>query len=248
MSAALRLAQLQKAHGGKPLAIAVLEKGREAGAHMLSGAVLDPRALAELVPDFKERGAPLASEVLHDRVYFLTRGGKLTFPITPPPLKNHGNYIISLNRFVRWLGGLAEAEGIDVFTGFPAAEILYEGNQVVGVRTGDRGIGRHGEVKSTFEPGVDIRARVTILADGVRGNLTKALVRRLALDEGRSPQLYALGIKELWEVPKDRVPPGTVIHTMGYPLRMEEFGGGFIYGLPDGLVSVGFVSGLDYRD
>jgi electron-transferring-flavoprotein dehydrogenase len=249
MSAALRLAQLQKEKGGEPLAIAVLDKAREAGAHMLSGAVLDPSALRQLVPDFKDKGAPLASEVHHDRVYFLTRRGKIKFPLTPPPLRNHGNYIISLNRFVKWLGGLVEAEGIDIFAGFAATEVLYDENgRVLGVRTGDRGIGKHGEKKSTFEAGVDIKARVTILADGVRGNLTKAVVRRLALDEGRAPQLYAIGIKELWEVPKDRVPPGTVIHTMGYPLRMEEFGGGFIYAMPEGLLAVGFVTGLDYRD
>src|SRR3954468_19794549 len=159
MSAALRLAQLQKQDGGEPLAIAVLEKAREAGAHMLSGAVLDPRALKDLVPDFVQRGAPLGSEVHHDHVYFLTRRNKVAFPLTPPPLRNHGNYIISLNRFVKWLGGLVEAEGVDVFTGFSAADILFDGNQVAGVRTGDRGIGRHGEVKSTFEPGVDIRAK-----------------------------------------------------------------------------------------
>jgi electron-transferring-flavoprotein dehydrogenase len=248
MSAALRLAQLQKERGGEPLAIAVLEKAREVGAHMLSGAVLDPSALRHLVPDFKERGAPLASEVHHDHVYFLTRSGKIQFPITPPPLKNHGHYIISLNRFVKWIGGLVEAEGIDVFTGFSASELLYDGDRVVGVRTGDRGVGKHGEQKSTFEPGVDIRAKVTILTDGVRGNLTKALVRRFALDAGRAPQLYAIGIKELWEVPPDRISAGTVMHTMGYPLRRDEFGGGFIYAMPDGLVSVGFVSGLDYRD
>jgi electron-transferring-flavoprotein dehydrogenase len=248
MSAALRLAQLQKAHGGEPLAIAVLEKAREVGAHMLSGAVLDPSALRQLLPDFKERGAPLASEVHHDHVYFLTRSRQIAFPITPPPLRNHGHYIISLNRFVKWMGGLVEAEGIDVFTGFSASEILYDGDRVAGVRTGDRGIGRHGEQKSTFEPGVDIRAKVTILTDGVRGNLTKAVVRRLALDAGRAPQLYAIGIKELWEVPPDRIPAGTVMHTMGYPLRRDEFGGGFIYAMPDGVVSVGFVSGLDYRD
>jgi electron-transferring-flavoprotein dehydrogenase len=248
MSAALRLAQLQKEKGGEPLAIAVLEKARETGAHMLSGAVLDPSALRRLVPDFVAKGAPLACQVLHDRVYYLTRTGKLKFPITPPPLRNHGNYIISLSRFVKWLGGLVESEGIDVFTGFPAVEVLYENDRVAGVRTGDRGIGRHGERKSTFEPGVDIRAKVTILTDGVRGNMTKAVVRRLALDAGRSPQLYAIGIKELWEIPQGRIPPGTVIHTMGYPLRMEEFGGAFIYAMPDGIVSVGFVSGLDYRD
>ena len=248
MSAALRLAQLQKEKGGEPLAIAVLEKAREVGAHMLSGAVLDPSALRRLIPDFVERGAPLASEVHHDHVYFLTRSGRIEFPVTPPPLKNHGHYIISLNRFVKWLGGLVEAEGVDVFTGFAASEILFEGDRVVGVRTGDRGVGKHGEQKPTFEPGVDIRAKVTILTDGVRGNLTKALVRRLALDAGRAPELYAIGIKELWEIPADRLAAGTVIHTMGYPLRRDEFGGGFIYAMPDGLVSVGFVSGLDYRD
>jgi electron-transferring-flavoprotein dehydrogenase len=248
MSAALRLAQLQKDKGGEPLAIAVLEKAREVGAHMLSGAVLDPSALAQLVPDFAAKGAPLATEVHHDQVYFLTRTGKLKFPIIPPPLRNHGNYIISLNRFVKWLGGLVESEGVDVFTGFPAVEVLYDGERVVGVRTGDRGIGKHGERKSTFEPGVDIHAKVTILTDGVRGNLTKAVVRRLALDSGRSPQLYAIGIKELWEIPPDRIPTGSVMHTMGYPLRQEEFGGAFIYAMPNGLTSVGFVSGLDYRD
>jgi electron-transferring-flavoprotein dehydrogenase len=248
MSAALRLAQLQKEKGGEPLAIAVLEKAREAGAHMLSGAVLDPSSLRELVPDFKAKGAPLASEVHHDHVYFLTRTAKVRFPLTPPPMRNHGNYLISLNRFVKWLGGLVEAEGIDVFTGFSASEVLYDGDRVVGIRTGDRGIGRHGERKPAFEPGVDIRAKVTILTDGVRGNLTKALVRRLALDEGRAPQLYAIGIKELWEVPANRVAAGTVIHTMGYPLRMEEFGGGFLYAMPEGVLSVGFVSGLDYLD
>ena len=248
MSAALRLAQLQKQTGGEPLAIALLDKARDAGAHMLSGAVLDPSALRLLVPDFAQKGAPLASGVHEDHVYFLTRSGRFRLPFTPPPLRNHGNYIISLNRFVKWLAGLVEAAGVDIFTGFAATEVLYDGNRVAGVRTGDRGIGKHGEKKPTFEPGVDIKAKVTILADGVRGNLTKAVVRRLALDEGRAPQLYAIGIKELWEVPKDRVASGAVLHTMGYPLRMQEFGGGFVYALPDGLLSVVFVSGLDYRD
>jgi electron-transferring-flavoprotein dehydrogenase len=248
MSAALRLAQLQKEQGGEPLAIGLLEKAREPGAHMLSGAVLDPSTLGQLVPDFKQKGAPLAADVKEDRVYFLTRNAKFKFPVTPPPLQNHGNYIVSLNRLVKWLAGLVEAEGIDIFSGFPASEVLYDGTRVSGVRTADRGLDRHGRPKPAFEPGVDIRAKVTIFADGVRGNLTKALVRRLALDAGKPPQLYAIGIKELWELPKDRLAPGTVIHTMGYPLRMEEFGGAFIYGMPDGLASVGFVSGLDYRD
>src|SRR5216110_1660355 len=165
LSAALRLAQLQKSAGGEPLAIAVLEKAREAGAHMLSGAVLDPSSLRDLVPDFEAKGAPLATPVHEDRVYFLTESGKIRFPITPPPLVNHGNYIISLNRFVKWLAGLVEAEGIDLFTGFPGAGVRMDGDRVIGVRTGDRGIGRHGEQKSTFEAGVDISAKVTIFAD-----------------------------------------------------------------------------------
>jgi len=248
MSAALRLAQLQKERGGEPLAIAVLEKAREVGAHMLSGAVLDPRALRDLVPDFQQHGAPLGAEVGHDHVYFLTRASKFEFPITPPPLQNHGNFIISLNRFVRWLGGLVEAEGIDIFTGFPATEVLFDGETVAGVRTGDRGVDKHGQHKSTFEPGVDIRAKVTIFTDGVRGNLTKSLVRQLGLDDGKSPQAYAIGIKELWEVPAGRTTAGRVAHTMGFPLKPEEFGGGFIYSLPDNLVSLGLVTGLDYRD
>src|SRR5437667_1633473 len=159
LSAALRLAQLQKAAGGEPLAIAVLEKAREAGAHLLSGAVLDPSTLRDLVPDFEAKGAPLATPVHHDRVYFLTPGGKIKFPFTPPPLTNHGNYVISLNKFVKWLATLVEAESIDLFTGFAGADLLIEGARVVGVRTGDRGVGRHGEKKQTFEPGVDIRAK-----------------------------------------------------------------------------------------
>ncbi len=248
MSAALRLAQLQKEKGGEPLAIAVLEKAREAGAHMLSGALLDPSTLKDLIPGFKEMGAPLACAASQDDIYYLTRTGKLRLPITPPFFQNHGNYIISLNKFVKWMGGLVEAEGIDVFTGFPATEVLFEGDAVVGVRTGDRGVDKHGQKKSTFEPGVDIRAKVTILTDGVRGNLTKSLVRQLGLDEGRSPQVYAIGIKELWEVPPGRTTPGRVVHTMGYPLKNEEFGGAFMYTLPDNMVSLGLVTGLDYRD
>jgi electron-transferring-flavoprotein dehydrogenase len=248
MSAALRLAQLQQTTGGEPLNIAVLEKAREIGAHVLSGAVLDPSTLKDLVPDFKAKGAPLAAEARRDDVYFLTRTAKVRLPITPPFFRNHGNYIISLNKFVKWLGGLVEAEGIDVFTGFPATEVLYDGDRVAGVRTGDRGIDKHGQRKPTFEPGVDIRAKVTIFTDGVRGNLTKALVRQLGLDDGKSPAVYALAIKEVWEVPAGRVMPGRVVHTMGYPLRMEEFGGGFLYSLPDNLVSIGLVSGLDYKD
>jgi electron-transferring-flavoprotein dehydrogenase len=248
MSAALRLAQLQQEKGGAPLSIAVLDKAREPGAHMLSGAVLDPSTLRDLIPDFAAKGAPLAAEVHHDDVYFLTSGGKIRFPLTPPPLRNHGNYVISLNKFVKWLAQQVEAAGVDIFNGFAGVEMLYDGSKVVGVRTGDRGIDKHGQRKPTYEPGPDIRAAVTILCDGVRGNLTKQLVQKLHLDEGRLPQLYAIGIKELWELPDDRVPAGSVAHTMGYPLRMEEFGGAAIYGLPERMLAVGFVVGLDYRD
>jgi electron-transferring-flavoprotein dehydrogenase len=248
LSAALRLAQLQKQQGGEPLSIAVLEKAREAGAHELSGAVLDPSTLRDLIPDFKDKGAPLESEVHREHVYFFTSGAKVPFPIIPPPLQNHGNYIISINKFVRWLVEQVEGAGVDFFTGFPGHDILMEGDRVIGVRTGDRGIGKHGEQKPNFEPGVDIQAKVTIFCDGVRGNLTKELMRRLQLGLGKQPEQFAIGLKELWELPKDRVEAGTVIHTLGYPLRHEEFGGAFMYAMPDGLLSLGFVVGLDYKD
>ena len=247
LSAALRLAQLQKA-AGKQLSIAVLEKAAEPGAHLLSGAVLDPKALAELIPDFEAKGAPLVSKVREDRIYFLTRSGKIKFPITPPPLQNHGNYIVSLQQLGKWLSGLVEAEGIDMFSGFAASDLLMEDDRVVGVRTGDRGVSRHGEKRSTFEPGVDIRAKVTILADGVRGNLTRQLIRRSRITVGNQPQLFALGIKELWDVPAGRSAAGTVMHTLGYPLDQKEFGGGFIYAMSETRLSVGFVAGLDYED
>jgi electron-transferring-flavoprotein dehydrogenase len=247
LSAALRLAQLQQA-AGTSFSIALLEKAAEPGAHLLSGAVLDPRALEELIPNFGAKGAPLLSKVLEDRVYFLTETGKFKFPITPPPLRNHGNYVISLQQFAKWMGALAEAAGIDMFAGFAATELLMIDGRVAGVRTGDRGISRHGERKPNYEPGVDVRAKVTILADGVRGNLTKQLIRRSSITVGNQPQLFALGIKELWEVPAGRVPAGTVIHTVGYPLDQREFGGAFVYALSDTRLSVGFVVGLDYQD
>ena len=247
LSAAIRLAQLQKA-AGTTLSVAVLEKAAEAGAHLLSGAVLDPRALAELIPDYEAKGAPLVSKVREDRIYFLTGSGKIKLPVTPPPLRNHGNFIISLQQLGKWMSGLAEAEGIDMFPGFAATDLLMEGHRVVGVRTGDRGVGRHGDKRSTFEPGVEIRAKVTILADGVRGNLTKQLIRRSRISVGNQPQVYALGIKELWDVPAGRLSAGTVVHTLGYPLDQKEFGGGFIYAMSDTRLSVGFVAGLDYED
>jgi electron-transferring-flavoprotein dehydrogenase len=248
LSAALRLAQLQRQRGGERLSVAVLEKAREAGAHTLSGAVLDPSALGELIPDFREKGAPLAAPVQEDRVYFLTQRHKIPLPFVPPPLRNHGSYLVSLNRLVRWLAQQVEAEEIDLFTGFAAQDLLMEGDRVAGVRTGDRGIDKHGNHKPAFEPGVDITAKVTILCDGVRGNLTKRLARRLQLGKDSHPPLFAVGVKELWEVPAGRLPPGTVVHTLGYPLRHEEFGGGFIYALPERQVALGLVAGLEYHD
>jgi electron-transferring-flavoprotein dehydrogenase len=248
LAAALRLTQLQREAGSGALTVAVLEKAREPGAHELSGAVLDPISLKELVPDFEERGAPLEAPVHEDRVYFLTEQHRVRFPITPPPLRNHGNYVISINRFTRWMATLVEAAGVDILAGIAATGILMEEGRVVGVRTGDRGIGRHGEPRATFEAGVDIRAKVTILAEGVRGSVTKELFRRTGLTAGSQPQVYAVGIKELWDVPSGRLPAGTVMHTMGYPLRFEEFGGAFVYAMPQGRISVGFVIGLDYRD
>jgi electron-transferring-flavoprotein dehydrogenase len=249
LSAALRLAQLQKQKGGEPLAIAVVEKAREAGAHQLSGALLDPSTLRELIPDFQGKGAPLATEVHDDNIYFLTPKKKIRLPITPPPFRNHGNYIISLNQFTKWLASQVEAEGIDLFMGFAAQHVLYDDQKrVTGVRLGDRGIDKHGKPKAMFEPGADVRAKVTIFADGPRGHLTKQLIEALHLDATAQPAQYAIGIKELWEVPKDRLNPGTVVHTLGYPLKEEEFGGTWLYAMPEGRISIGLVAGLDYKD
>jgi electron-transferring-flavoprotein dehydrogenase len=248
LSAALRLAQLQTQRGGEPLSIAVLEKAREAGAHILSGAVLDPSTLRDLIPDFQAKGAPLLSPVQRDNVYFLSERSKLRLPIVPPPLKNHGNYVISLSQFVSWMAQQVEAEGIDFFTGFAGQEVLTDGIRVIGVRTGDRGVGKYGEHKPNYEPGVDIHARVTIFCDGVRGNLTKWLIHEFQLSKDREPEQYAVGLKELWDIRSGRIEPGTVIHTLGYPLRHEEFGGAFIYALPENRLALGFVTGLDYAD
>jgi electron-transferring-flavoprotein dehydrogenase len=249
LSAALRLSQLQRAQSGEPLSIAVLEKAREAGAHTLSGAVLDPSALRELVPDYEARGCPFASPVHRDHVYFLSQKSKFRFPVVPPPLQNHGNFIISLNLFTRWLAEQVEAEGgVDLFTGFAGRDVLLDGSRVIGVRTGDRGIAKDGTKKREFEAGVEIHAKVTIFCDGVRGNLTKDLIRRLSLSKDREPEQYAVGLKELWEVPPGRIEAGTVIHSLGYPLQQDQFGGGFLYVMPQGRISLGFVVGLDYHD
>jgi electron-transferring-flavoprotein dehydrogenase len=253
LAAAIRLKDLlderNRTSGTKTEAsVMVVEKAAEFGAHSLSGAVLDPSSLRALVPDFEAKGAPVVTKVTEDHVYFLTAGGKIGLPIVPPPLQNHGNYVISLNQLVRWLAHQAEARGIDLLAGFPGAEMLYDGDRVVGVRTGDKGIDKHGKRKGNYEPGVDLRAKVTILAEGARGSLTKGLVSRLKLDQGKFPMVYSIGVKELWEVPKGRLPLGGVMHTMGFPLDRRTFGGGFIYGLTEERISVGLVVGLDYRD
>lgn len=228
--------------------VMVVEKAAEFGAHNVSGAVLDPIALRELVPDFAEKGAPVTTTVTDDHVYLLTSNGKIRLPMVPPPLRNHGNYVISLNQLVKWLAQQAEAAGIDMLPGFPAAEVLYDGDRVIGVRTGDKGIDKHGNRKSNFEAGVDLHAKVTILAEGARGSLTKTVVPRLKLDAGSHPQVYTIGVKELWEVPAGRLAKGAVIHTLGYPLDEHTFGGAFIYGFSDTRISIGLVAGLDYRD
>ena len=253
LAAAIHFKDRLGAHGratgrSAEASVMVVEKAAEFGAHCLSGAVLDPVSLRELIPDFEERGAPVATRVSEDRVYMLTAGSKLGLPLVPPPLRNHGHYIISLNQLVKWLAQQAEARGIDLLPGFPGAEMLYEGERVVGVRTGAKGIDKNGQRKGNFEAGVDLRAKVTILAEGARGSLAKELVPRLGLDRGRFPMVYSIGIKELWEVPKGRLAPGAVIHTMGYPLDARTFGGGFIYGFTEELVSLGLVVGLDYHD
>src|SRR5579883_2047074 len=232
----------------KDLSIAVLEKGKEIGAHIISGAVMDPRGINELMPDWRDRGAPVEKAVEEDHVLFLTKSRKFALPVVPPPLQNHGNYIISLNKFIRWLGQQVEQSGADIFAGFSGGELLFDGERVVGVRTGDKGIDKNGKPKANFEAGIDIFAKITILAEGSRGSLTKQLIRKLNLQRDRNPQVYTVGVKEVWDVPKEKNTGGRVIHTMGWPLRNEEFGGGFIYNMSDGRVSIGLVVGLDYLD
>src|SRR5436305_11533316 len=232
----------------KDLSVAVLEKGKEIGAHIISGAVVDPRGINELMPDWKEKGGPVEKPVEEDHVLYLAKRRKFGLPIVPPPLQNHGNYIISLNKFIRWFGEQVEQSGVDIFAGFAGADLLVEGDKVVGVRTGDKGVDKRGNRKGNFEPGIDIRAKVTILAEGSRGSLTKQLVKKLKLDAGRFRQVYSIGVKELWDVPKGCLPAGHVVHTMGYPLDQRTFGGGFIYGFTDERISIGIVVGLDYRD
>jgi electron-transferring-flavoprotein dehydrogenase len=253
LSCALYLANLIEQHtaANKSPALAaenvyVLEKAREIGAHQLSGAIMDPCALRELVPDF-EKTAPLDTPVTADAAYVLTEKSSFKLPITPPPLANHGNYVISLNKLVKWLGGLVEAKGINIFTQFAGRELLYENNGIAGVITDDKGVDKNGRPKDNFTPGYELRAKVTVLAEGPRGSLTKDLVNRLQLD-GLNPQVYGIGIKELWDVAPGRIAAGDVAHTLGWPLTTDLYGGGWMYGLRDNRVSLGMVIGLEYKN
>jgi len=253
LACALHLSRLIAQHnasGAKPELSAeniyVLEKAREIGAHQLSGAVMDPRGLAELVPDW-EKTAPIDSPVTDDAAYVLTSANAWKLPITPPPLRNHGNYIVSLNKLVKWLGGLVEKSGVNLFTQFAGKNLIYEGGGIAGVITEDKGVDKEGKPKDNYTPGYELRAKVTVLAEGPRGSLTKEMVNRLKLD-GLNPQVYGIGIKELWEVPEGRIKPGYVAHTLGWPLDSSMYGGGWIYGLPENRVSTGMVMGLDYHD
>lgn len=261
LSGALHLNRLVKAHNdavakgekqGEPLGdieIAVIEKGATIGSHILSGAVMDPRALRELMPDFVEQGAPLESPVNEDYFLYLTSKHAIKSPVTPPPLKNHGYYIVSLNRLTAWLGEKCEEAGVNIFPEFPGADLLYDENdRVLGVRTGDKGINKEGKPKPNYEPGVDLLAKVTVLGEGPRGSLTKELIERLDLDNGREPQVYSIGVKELWELPDDRYPAGRVTHTLGFPSDSHTYGGGWIYGMQNRILNIGYVTGLDYKD
>jgi electron-transferring-flavoprotein dehydrogenase len=253
LACALRLSQLFDEHNRAsrkpelfPENVYVLEKGRELGAHQLSGAIMDPRALHELLPQF-EKSAPLDSPVTRDSVYFLTPRRAWRLPITPPPLRNHGNHVVSVSKLSKWLGELVENAGVNVFAQSAGSHLLYEGDGVVGVITDDKGLDRNGAPKSNFTPGYEVRAKITVLAEGPRGSLTKELVSRFQLD-GVNPQIYAVGIKELWEVRPGRTAPGNVAHTLGWPLDSEFYGGGWIYGMQENRVSLGLIVGLEYKD
>jgi electron-transferring-flavoprotein dehydrogenase len=259
MACALRLAQLIDAYNDQlalkgstlpPLSkenIYVLEKAREAGQHCLSGALLDPRSMRELLPGF-EAEAPIDAEVIKESVYYLTEKGHHKFPIVPPPLRDHGMYVISINKFVKWMAAKVEAAGITIFTGFAGSELLFDQDGVTGVRTDDKGVDKQGDTKANFEPGYDLHAKITILAEGARGSCTKQLIERFQLEDPEHAQTYGVGIKELWEIPTGRVGKGEVVYTLGYPLTWQEYGGAWIYGISDTLLSVGYVVGLDYQD
>ncbi|HEU4350556.1 MAG TPA: electron transfer flavoprotein-ubiquinone oxidoreductase [Burkholderiales bacterium] len=245
LAAAIRLKQLSAEHS-----VCVLEKGSEIGAHILSGAVMDPRALSELIPDWKEKGAPLNAAVTEDRFLFLTEQSSFKTPnwMLPGCFHNHGNYVVSLGNVCRWLGQQAEALGVEIFPGFAAAEVLFEGNAVKGVATGDMGINRRGEKTNAYQPGMELHGKYTFFAEGCRGHLGRQLEGKLDLRAGADPQVYGIGIKELWEVKPERHQPGLVIHTAGWPLDAGTYGGSFMYHMDERLVAVGFVVGLGYSN
>jgi electron-transferring-flavoprotein dehydrogenase len=250
LGAAIRLKQLA-AERGSELAVCVIDKGSEIGAHTLSGAVIDPRALTELFPDWKARGAPLDTEVTHDEVMFLTETRAVHTPqwAIPSGLKNHGNYIASLGNVVKWLGQQAEALGVEIYPGFAAAEILYtESGAVRGIATGNMGVGRDGEPTDAFQPGMELLAKYTLFAEGSRGHLGRQLIARYALDRDSDPQSYGIGIKELWEIEPSKHRKGLVVHTAGWPLANDTYGGSFLYHFGDNKVAVGFVVGLAYQN
>jgi electron-transferring-flavoprotein dehydrogenase len=250
LAAAIRLKQLA-ALENREVSVVVLEKGSEPGAHILSGAIMDPRAITELFPKWNEMGAPLTQEVTEDRFLFLGETGETATPgfLLPECFKNHGNYIVSLGNVVRWLAQQAEALGVEIFPGFAAAEVLYnDDGSVKGVATGNLGIGKDGEPGENFQLGMELHGRYTIFAEGSRGHLGKQLIARYKLDAGRDPQSYGIGLKELWEVDPTKHRPGLVIHTAGWPLDGDTYGGSFLYHAADNQVALGFVVGLDYRN
>ena len=245
LSAAIRLKQVAE-QNGQEISVCLLEKGSEIGAHILSGAVIETGALSELIPDWKEKGAPLNTPALSDRFLYLTETESIQLP-TPPQMHNHGNYIVSLGNFCRWLGEQAEALGVEIYPGFAAAEVLYHADgSVKGVATGAMGTGKNGDEPG--EPGMELWAKQTIFAEGCRGSLTKMLFERFGLRDGADPQTYGIGIKELWEVKPENHKPGTITHTVGWPVDTATYGGSFMYHLEDNQVVVGYVVGLDYTN
>jgi len=247
LSAAIHLQNLVKKNNLPEKMIVVLEKASEIGAHSMSGAVLNPVALQELIPDFKEKGCPLEAEVNHDAVYYLGKKFKFRLPIVPPPFHNKGKFIISLSKFNRWLGTQAESLGVNIFPGFAAKEVLYDGDKVIGVRTGDKGRDKNGNPKSNFEPGMDIKAKITIFAEGPRGSLFRQVSKKLDLMKDKNPEVFEEGVKEIIQMPAGTVKPGQVIHTMGFPLH-KSIGGVFIYTIPNDQIIIGLVTFLDTKD
>ena len=250
LATAIRLKQLA-AEKGQEISVVVLEKGSEPGAHTLSGAIMDPRAITELIPDWKEKGAPLNQPVTDDAMVFLSETGSFRTPnmVLPACFQNHGNYIVALGNVVRWMAQQAEELGVEIFPGFAAAEIVYnEDGSVKGVATGNMGVGKDGEPTGEFQLGMELHGKYTIFAEGARGNLGKQLISKFKLDEGRDPQTYGLGIKELWEIDPKRHQPGFVLHTAGWPMDNNTYGGAFLYHLEDNKVTLGFITGLDYSN